>query len=135
MTKSIDYGTLMHRAMRGLIHDVLDQVERSGLPGEHHFFITFDARQPGVELADWLRERYPEEMTVVVQHWYEDLEVDDAGFVVTDPMRQTTVDGLWAVGDVRTPMHQMSVAIADGTMAGGAAVGRLIEERVPPHQV
>ena len=62
-------------------------------------------------------------------------EVDDAGFVVTDPMRQTTVDGLWAVGDVRTPMHQMSVAIADGTMAGGAAVGRLIEERVPPHQV
>ena len=83
MTKSIDYGTLMHRAMRGLIHDVLDQVERSGLPGEHHFFITFDARQPGVELADWLRERYPEEMTVVVQHWYEDLEVDDAGFGIT----------------------------------------------------
>lgn len=83
MTKSIDYGTLMHRAMRGLIQDVLAQVEVTGLPGEHHFFITFDTRQPGVELAQWLRDRYPEEMTVVMQHWYEDLEVDDAGFGIT----------------------------------------------------
>ena len=83
MTKSIDYGTLMHRAMRGLIHDVLDQVARDGLPGEHHFFITFDTRQPGANLADWLRERYPEEMTVVMQHWYDDLDVDDAGFGIT----------------------------------------------------
>ena len=56
MTRPIDYGTLMHRAMRGLIHDVLDQVAREGLPGEHHFFITFDTRQPGVELADWLQD-------------------------------------------------------------------------------
>ncbi len=83
MTRPIDYGTLMHRAMRGLIHDVLDQVAREGLPGEHHFFITLDTRQPGVELADWLRERYPEEMTVVLQHWYEDLGVDEAGFGIT----------------------------------------------------
>jgi hypothetical protein len=83
MTKSIDYGTLMHRAMRGLIHDVLDQVAREGLPGEHHFFITFDTRQPDVALADWLRERYPDEMTVVLQHWYEDLDVDEAGFGIT----------------------------------------------------
>lgn len=83
MTKLIDYGTLMHRAMRGLIQEVLGQVARDGLPGEHHFFITFDTRQPGVQLADWLRERYPEEMTVVMQHWYEDLEVDGAGFAIT----------------------------------------------------
>lgn len=83
MTKSIDYGTLMHRAMRGLIHDVLAQVAQSGLPADHHFFITFDTRHPEVELADWLRERYPEEMTVVMQHWYEDLDVDEAGFGIT----------------------------------------------------
>ena len=83
MTKSIDYGTLMHRAMRGLIHDVLEQVAREGLPGEHHFFITFDTRQPDVALADWLRERYPDEMTVVLQHWYEDLDVDETGFGIT----------------------------------------------------
>jgi len=83
MSKSIDYGTLMHRAMRGLIYEVLRLIEREGLPGEHHFFITFDTRHPGARLADWLRERYPEEMTVVMQHWYEDLEVDDLGFGIT----------------------------------------------------
>ncbi len=83
MTKSIDYGNLMHRAMRGLILEVLRGVERTGLPGEHHFFITFDTRHPDAELADWLRERYPEEMTVVMQHWYEGLAVDDEGFAIT----------------------------------------------------
>lgn len=83
MTRSIDYGNLMHRAMRGLIVEVLRQVEREGLPGEHHFFITFDTRHPDAALADWLRQRYPEEMTVVMQHWFDNLQVDDGGFSVT----------------------------------------------------
>lgn len=83
MARSIDYGNLMHRAMRGLIHDVLKGVERDGLPGAHHFFITFDTRHPEAKLADWLRERYPDEMTVVMQHWYEGLNVEEDGFAVT----------------------------------------------------
>jgi uncharacterized protein len=83
MARSIDYGTLMHRAMRGLIQTVLADVAKNGLPGAHHFFITFDTTYPGVELADWLRERYPTEMTVVIQHWYENLTVTDDGFGVT----------------------------------------------------
>jgi uncharacterized protein len=83
MARSIDYGTLMHRAMRGLIQTVLADVARDGLPGAHHFFITFDTTYPGVELADWLRERYPTEMTVVIQHWYENLIVTDDAFGVT----------------------------------------------------
>ena len=83
MTRSIDYGTLMHRAMRGLIHDVLKGVERNGLPGDHHFFVTFDTRHPEASLADWLRDRYPDEMTVVIQHWYENLAVDAQGFAIT----------------------------------------------------
>jgi uncharacterized protein len=83
MTRSIDYGTLMHRALRGLIQTVLSDVARDGLPGAHHFFITFDTTYPGVELADWLRDRYPTEMTVVIQHWYENLTVTDEGFGVT----------------------------------------------------
>ncbi len=83
MARSIDYGTLMHRAMRGLIQSVLQDVADRGLPGAHHFFITFDTRHPGVALADWLRARYPEEMTVVLQHWFADLTVTDAGFSVT----------------------------------------------------
>lgn len=83
MTASIDYGSLMHRAMRRLIQSVLEDVADRGLPGEHHFFITFATPHPKVEIADWLRDRYPEEMTVVMQHWFDGLEVTDDGFSVT----------------------------------------------------
>ncbi len=83
MSRTIDYGGLMHRAMQGLIADILNRVAADGLPGEHHFFITFDTREDGVEIADWLRERYPSEMTIVIQHWYEDLRVNEDGFEIT----------------------------------------------------
>lgn len=83
MARSIDYGNLMHRAMRGLIQNVLQDVARDGLPGAHHFFITFDTTHPDVAIADWLRARYPAEMTVVIQHWFENLMVTDEGFSVT----------------------------------------------------
>jgi hypothetical protein len=83
MSDTIDYGKLMHRAMRGLIQEVLIDVRDNGLPGAHHFFITFDTTHPDVQLADWLHDRYPSEMTVVMQHWFDDLEVTDDGFSVT----------------------------------------------------
>ena len=83
MARSIDYGSLMHRAMRGLIQTVLADVATQGLPGSHHFFITFDTGHPGVQMADWLRSRYPAEMTIVIQHWFENLEVGPDGFAVT----------------------------------------------------
>lgn len=82
-TDSIAYGRLMHRAMRGLIQTVLEDVAQDGLPGEHHFFITFDTRHPDVDIASWLRDRYPGEMTIVIQNWFDDLRVDDDGFWVT----------------------------------------------------
>lgn len=83
MGRSIDYGNLMHEAMRGLIRKVLLDVCDNGLPGDHHFFITFDTSHPDAELADWLFDRYPGEMTVVMQHWYDNLEVTKEGFSVT----------------------------------------------------
>ncbi|MEM9349529.1 MAG: ClpXP protease specificity-enhancing factor SspB [Pseudomonadota bacterium] len=84
MADTIEYGALMHRAMRGLIQEVLTDIqERGSLPGAHHFFITFDTMHPDVEIADWLSDRYPGEMTVVMQHWYAGLEVTDEGFSVT----------------------------------------------------
>ena len=83
MAGSIDYGNLMHAAMRGLIRRVLQDVAAEGLPGEHHFFITFDTMHPDVEIADWLSDRYPGEMTVVMQHWYDGLDVGEEGFSVT----------------------------------------------------
>lgn len=82
MANRLDYGNMMHRAMRGLIQDVLRIVAKDGLPGEHHFFITFDTQHPEVDLSDWLRERYPEEMTIVLQHWFDKLEVTDSAFSV-----------------------------------------------------
>lgn len=83
MTDTIEYGSLMHEAMRGLIRKVLINVAQHGLPGAHHFFITFDTSHPDAELADWLSDRYPTEMTVVMQHWYDKLEVGEDGFSVT----------------------------------------------------
>lgn len=83
MASEIDYGGLMHRALRGLIRSVLEDVAAKGLPGQHHFFITFDTNTPGVVMADWLRERYPQEMTIVIQHWFSGLEVDEDGFRIT----------------------------------------------------
>lgn len=83
MSRTIEYGNLMHRAMRGLIQEVLEDVRDNGLPGAHHFFITFDTNHPEAALAAWLKERYPDEMTVVIQHWYDNLEVSDEGFGIT----------------------------------------------------
>ncbi len=73
----------MHRAMRSLIQNVLIDIAKDGLPGEHHFFVTFDTMHPDVEIADWLSDRYPGDMTVVIQHWFADLDVTDEGFGIT----------------------------------------------------
>ena len=83
MARSIDYGNLMHRAMRGLIQSVLQDVSENGLPGAHHFFITFDTNHPDVGIADWLKARYPLEMTIVIQDWFENLTTTDKNFSIT----------------------------------------------------
>ena len=57
MSRDIDYGNLMHSAMRGLIRTVLEDVAEHGLPGNHHFFITFDTTHPDAQLAEWLADR------------------------------------------------------------------------------
>ena len=80
----IRYDILAQDALRGVIRKVLTEVAATGyLPGDHHFFITFDTTHPDVAIADWLRDRYPEEMTVVMQHWFDNLDVTNDGFSVT----------------------------------------------------
>jgi len=83
MTKAFNYGKLMHKALRGFMADVLAQVARDGLPGDHHFFITFDTTHPGVDMSSTLRSRYPSEMTIVLQEWFADLAVMKDRFSVT----------------------------------------------------
>ena len=81
--RGLNYGQLMNRAMRGLMAEVLGMVADSGLPGEHHFYISFDTAHPGVDIPGWLRESYPDEMTIVLQEWFADLVVTQDRFSVT----------------------------------------------------
>ena len=83
MTGILDYGSIMNHAMRVFVKKVLQKVLENGLPGDHHFFITLDTKHPNIEIAAWLTERYPDEITIVMQHWYDNLEVGDKGFSVT----------------------------------------------------
>ncbi|QHQ34595.1 SspB family protein [Algicella marina] len=83
MSDRFHYGQLMHKALQGVMSEVLQSVAENGLPGEHHFFITFDTHHPGVDIAPYLKERYPEEMTIVIQHWFADLTVLQDRFSIT----------------------------------------------------
>ena len=78
----IRYDILAQEALRGVMRKVLAEVARTGLPGNHHFFITFLTGAPGVRISPRLRERYPEQMTIVMQFQYWDLKVTDTGFEV-----------------------------------------------------
>lgn len=79
----VEYGRMVEAALRTVVRDVLRRLAGDGLPPPHHFYITFHTGHPGVELPDFLRERYPGDMTIVLQHQYWDLQVDDEGFAVT----------------------------------------------------
>jgi uncharacterized protein len=76
------YDLLAQDALRGVVRSALAQVAQSGLPGEHHLFIALDTRHPGVEISDRLRHKYPEEITIVLQHQFWNLDVGETGFCV-----------------------------------------------------
>jgi hypothetical protein len=78
----IRYDLLAQQALRGVVRTVLADVAKKGLPGEHHFKITFNTAAPGVRLSDRLRARYPETMTIILQHQFWDLAVGDRAFEV-----------------------------------------------------
>lgn len=119
---TIDYDSLQLEALRGLVRSVLVRVAKSGLPGEHHLYISFDVRAPGVILSKRLREKYPSEMTIVLQHRFWDLAVSDERFEV-----KLTFDGIperlvvpfnaikvFLDPSVRYVLHFEEPAIADG---------------------
>ena len=83
MTDTINYAQMMQKAMQGLMIDVLKKTSINGLPGNHHYFISFKTKSEGVIVADWIKERYPEEMTIVIQHWFDNLNVNDNYFSIT----------------------------------------------------
>lgn len=91
---TLDYPSLIRQALLDVVRSLLQRVERSGLPGKHHFYLTFRTTHPGVRLSDSLRKQYPEMMTIVLQHQFEGLQVKDESFSV-----------MLRFGGVRTPLH------------------------------
>jgi uncharacterized protein len=82
MADQIRYDLLTQQALRGVVRSVLTDAAKKGLPGEHHFYITFDTKADGVRISDRLLGQYPEEMTIILQHQFWDLKVGDAEFEV-----------------------------------------------------
>jgi hypothetical protein len=83
MNDRFHYDALVDDALRSVVRRVLRQVAEKGLPGSHHFYISFRSTDPGVHLPEYLRAKYPEEMTIVLQHQYWDLKITDEFFEVT----------------------------------------------------
>ncbi len=77
------YDKMVESALRGVVKSSVEEVMEHGLPGDHHFYITFLTEYPGVKIPDYLRERYPGEMTIVLQYQFSDLGVDDEKMKVT----------------------------------------------------
>ncbi|HUU24740.1 MAG TPA: ClpXP protease specificity-enhancing factor SspB [Methyloceanibacter sp.] len=80
--EQIRYDVLTQNALRGVVREVLTQVQRDGLPGEHHLYIAFDTVADGVSISKRIKEQYPEEMTIVLQYQFWDLIVTDERFEV-----------------------------------------------------
>jgi hypothetical protein len=99
----IPYDEIVQEALRDVVGRVLGEVERSGgLPGEHHFYITFKTKMPGVSIPKHLTERFPDEMTIVLQHRFWDLKVEQDAFSV----------GL-SFGGVPSTLHVPFAAVTD----------------------
>jgi hypothetical protein len=81
--EGLQYDRMIDAAFRGVVRQAVTQVSRDGLPGEHHFYLTFRTGFPGIELPPYLKAQYPNEMTIVLQFQFYGLEVDDEKFAVT----------------------------------------------------
>ncbi len=77
-----DYEAIVQKALRGAVKESLEEVRDNGFAGAHHFYITFQTNRADVEMPDFLREKHPEEITIVLQHQFWDLKVTDKGFSV-----------------------------------------------------
>jgi uncharacterized protein len=84
----IGYQALTDAALRGVVRDALRRIEKQGLIGSHHFYLTFKTHFPGVEIPNFLREQYPDEMTIILQHQFWGLKVKEEQFEVALTFRK-----------------------------------------------
>jgi uncharacterized protein len=123
MDDTIDYQQLVQDALRGLVVRLLAEVAEEGLPGDHYFYLSFRTGHPGVSMPAWLRQLHPEELNIVLQHQYWDLEVDDEAFSVTlafDGSRQHLTVPFAALTAFLDPVASFGLRF-DGAAAVGAA--------------
>ena len=79
----LNYPVMIDQAMRGVVRDVLRRVQTTGLPGNHHFYVSYSTLHPGVKMSEQLRAKYPSDITIVIQHQFWDFKVEDHQFHVT----------------------------------------------------
>ncbi|MDP2782105.1 SspB family protein [Devosia sp.] len=119
------YDILAQEALRGVVRKVLAEVAKTGLPGEHHFFISFLTRAPGVRLSEKLLGQYEKEMTIVIQNQYWDLKVTETGFEVGlsfDGIPETLVIPFPAVKGFFDPSVQFGLQFDPQTAPGADEV-------------
>ena len=81
--KQLNYKALIENAMLGMVKDILQEISKSGLPKNHHFLITFFSNSKGVVIPDWMKEKYPEKMTIIIRNWFENLNVTEKKFDIS----------------------------------------------------
>ncbi len=79
----IDYKALTENAMLGVVKDILKKISQSGLPDNHHFLITFFSESKDVIIPDWMKEKYPDKMTIIIRNWFENLNVTEKKFDIS----------------------------------------------------
>lgn len=115
------YDLMVENALRGVVRDALRRAVTNGLPGNHHFYLTFRTRAPGVEIPPYLIERYPDEMTIVLQYQYWNLEVEDRRFSVMlsfNDVRERLVVPFDALTGFADPSVQFGLQFQDTSAAG-----------------
>jgi len=131
------YDKMVERALRGVVRDALKRASREGLRSAHHFYIGFDTRMPGVIIPESLRARYPEEMTIVLQHQFWDLEIGEDSFSVTlsfeKQLERLTIP-LAAVRGFADPSVNFALefALPEGKPVTSAAVPVALEAPLKP---
>ena len=126
----LNYQALTEEALRGVVRQALSTAAQRGLPGQHHFYLTFRTTYPGVQIADSLRERHPEEMTIVLQHQFWGLDVSERQFSVTlsfNGQHERLTIPLAAVSAFVDPSVQFGLqfSVAAPAAAGAAPVATL----------
>ena len=79
----IDYKALIENAMLNMVRDILKRISQNGLPRNHHFLISFFSNSKGVIIPDWMKEKYPDKMTIIIRNWFENLNVTEKKFQIS----------------------------------------------------